>query len=753
VFLGKPLVTEQLAGERLTKTIALGVLSPDCISSSAYGTEQILNQMTPYIGLAAFALVVPIMFVIIGVLLFVSISYFDVIKYYTAAGGSYVVARENFGPRIAQIAAVALLIDYTVTVAVQCSAGTAALTSAVPSLTPYTLAITVGVVLILLFGNLRGLREAGSYFAVPTYLYIVLMIVTIVIGFYKKLNGTLVHIATPSNTVLGYTLGHKGSGILMGLAFVTLLRAYANGGSSLTGLEAISNGVASFKKPESHNARTTLIVMATVLGFLLLGTTLLASWMHAIPYEAGTPTVVSQEVLYIFGSHGFGHFVFYAVQFATLLILYTGGNTSFNGFPFLANYVATDKYLPRQLTKRGHRLAFSNGILLLGAIALTLIIVFDAQVNALIALYAIGVFTGFTMAGLGMVKRHLREKTGKWRFGIVANGVSATVTSIVVLVFLFAKFTEGAWIIAVVGPIMYLALIQFNKQYRREQKAFEVLDEAKKHVDIRMNRVVVFVDQYDLATERALLYCQTLSSYSLRAVHFDIDPAVTRELEERWGRAGSASSQIPLEIVECEDRRVDRAALELVADVVRDPQVFCMVVLPRRGFVSRLQRLLHDRTADDIASAVTHVPRTSATIIPYRAARHRLAEGDLAESPMSDDVSRGGIREDAHLEADVKLAERSGGTVPIGGVTERQIVDVAGRVRAMTISHENGGNELRCVIADNSGSITLVFQGRDAVPGIERGTRLLVKGTVMSQRREAVILNPQYEIVASPQSD
>jgi amino acid transporter len=753
IVLGRPYVTEQLSGERLGRTIALGVLAPDCISSSAYGTEEILTQMTPFIGIAAFALVVPIMFVIIGVLMFVTLSYWDVIKYYTQAGGAYVVARENFGPKIAQIAAVALLIDYTVTVAVQCSAGTDALTSAIPAFTPYALQITVGIVLVLIFGNLRGLREAGSYFALPTYFYVLALGSTIIYGYYKYFAGTLHAVAVPAtSSLVGGHLGVKGSGPLMGLAFLSLLRAYANGGSSLTGLEAISNGVASFKKPESLHARQTLIVMSSVLGFLLIGTALLAHWTQALPRASGSPTVVSQEVSAVFGTSGTGHIFFLVVQFATVLILYTGGNTSFNGFPFLANYVATDKYLPRQLTKRGHRLAFSNGIILLGVVSLALILIFDGNVNSLVALYAIGVFTGFTMAGMGMVAMHRRRRDDHWRRGVFINGLSASVTALVVLIFITVKFAEGAWIIVVVGPVMYVALLRFNKQYRRELHAFEA-SATSETMTIRTNRVVVFVDHYDLATERALQYCNSLNAYSVRAVHFDIDPMVTRELEGRWGRSNTASESVSLEIVECEDRRLDRAALELVADVVRDPDVFCMVILPRRGFVSRLQRLLHDRTADDMAGAVMQIPRTAATIIPYRASRRRLAEGDLTEEPISDEVIRGGVREESHLEADVKLAERSVGAAPIGGLHERNFVEIAGRVRAMTITRENGTSDLRCMIVDNTGSVALIFQGRTVVPGIERGTRLLVRGTVTSLRREAVILNPQYEIVAAPVSD
>ena len=754
-LLGKPFVSEQLAGERINKPVALGVLAPDCISSSAYGAEQILTQLTPFIGLAAFSLLVPIMFVILGVLLLVTLSYLDVIGYYNITGGSYIVVRENFGPKTASVTAVALLIDYIVTVAVQCSAGTAALTSAVPSLVPYTVIITVGIVVLLIYGNLRGIKEAGSFFAFPTYFFITMMTGTIIFGVTKYFSGSLHHLAQPAtNLLVDGRLGTGGHGFLMGVAFLTLLRAYANGGSSLTGLEAISDGVSSFKKPEARNARIVMVVMACTLAFLLVGTTFLAKWTHALPYAAGSPTVVSQEVLAVFGSHGLGHIIFYLVQLATMLILYTGGNTSFNGFPYLCNFVANDQFLPRQLTKRGHRLAFSNGILVLGSMALVLVLVFQARVNGLIALYAIGVFTAFTMAGAGMAKKHLSERGPHWRRGLIINALSCFVTLVIALVFAVVKFSEGAWIVVVAGPIMVLGLLQMNKSYRKENAVFEASRSSGSTVaKFKLHRVVVFVDSYDIATERALQYCATLNPYSIRAVHFDIDPLVTKRLEAAWGAENSASASINLEVFDCEDRRVDRAALELVADVVRDPDVFCMVILPRRGFSSRLQRLLHDRTADSIADAVMHIPRSAATIIPYRMGDARFTENKTVEAPMSDEVLRGGVREDAHLEADVKLAERSVGADPIGGLKDRELVEIAGRVRAMAISNESGGSELRCTIADNTGSVTLVFQGRSEVPGIERGTRLLVRGTVSSLRREAVILNPQYEIVATPDTE
>jgi amino acid transporter len=296
-LLGPPLVTEQLATERLSRPVALGVLSPDCISSSAYGTEEMLTQLVPYIGLAAFTLLVPITLAILGVLFFVTLSYLEVIAAYTKAGGSYVVARDNFGSKIAQVAAVALLIDYTVTVAVQTSAGTAALTSAIPSLanTTDTVAITVAVVLLLLYGNLRGIREAGRYFAIPTYFFIVSLVSVILIGYVKEALGLLHPIPLPpADQVFGGRIGTPGSGWLMGLAFISLLRSFANGGSSLTGLEAISNGVSSFRRPEAVHARQVLVVMSSTLAFLVLGVTLLARWTHAVPYAIGSPTVVAQ---------------------------------------------------------------------------------------------------------------------------------------------------------------------------------------------------------------------------------------------------------------------------------------------------------------------------------------------------------------------------------------------------------------------------------------------------------------------------
>ncbi len=789
LLLGPPLVTENLRHERLANTVALGVLSPDCISSSAYGSELMLREMVPIIGLAAFSLLIPVTVAILIVLFLVTLSYREVVMVYTKAGGSYVVARDNFGPKVAQVAAVALLIDYTVTVAVQTSAGTAALTSAVPKLVPYTVPITVAVVVLLLYGNLRGIREAGKYFAFPTYFFVFALVGVIIAGYVEKALGDLPALKIPSNheVLYGHAFGQPGQGLLMGLAFIVLLRSFANGGSSLTGLEAISNGVGAFRRPESRNARVTLVAMSSVLAFLVFGVTMLARWTHAVPFAAGSPTVLSQEVQAVAG-HGV---VFYVVQIATLLILYTGGNTSFNGFPFLASFVAGDSFLPRQLTRRGHRLAFSNGIIVLTVVALALVLAFRANVDSLVALYAIGVFTGFCMAGSGMAKHHLTAKGRHWRRSVAINAFAAVLTAAVVLIFAVAKFTEGAWVVVVVGPLLYWGLIRMHHEYQAEEVQLEVgAAQAAESPVLRRHVVVVLVDGLDMATARAIQYARTLSPDDLRAVHFDIDSRETAQVVEEWGRLGL--SRLPLDVVECPDRRLGRAALELVADAVADSDTECTVLLPRRAFAWGWQRLLHDRTADKIAGVVSQVPHVSATIVPYNV--DRGARGDTVarlSRRVMDDVARrrsGGearpprparqAREGAHAgapgpwppatgapapadertrepvtEADEALARRSAGTIPIGGAEWRRRVKVAGRVKSVRVQPRAGTSNLECVLADRSGAILLVFQGRPKIPGITPGARLVAEGMVGAWGHRLAILNPDYELVAERDRD
>ena len=356
------MINAQLREQRLSKFLALGVLSPDGISSSAYGTEEILIELIKFFGITAFAVLMPMTAVILFVMLLVVLLYREVVVVYTRAGGSYVVARDNFGPRIAQVAAVALLIDYVVTVAVQIAAGTAAVASAFPAIGPYVTPISIGIILLMCFGNLRGIREAGKIFALPTYLFSGSVILMIVVGIVREALGNL-----PQQNIYAlhglYKIGPGTSSFTSLVIIFVLLKAFANGGASLTGIEAVSNAVSAFKPPEGINARRVLVMEGLILGTLVAGISWLAHLTHAAPYKLGYPTVLSQEADIVFGSAG--HFMFCVVQAATALILYTGGNTSFNGFPFLTSFVAEDSFLPRWLMKRGQRLVFSNGIIVL----------------------------------------------------------------------------------------------------------------------------------------------------------------------------------------------------------------------------------------------------------------------------------------------------------------------------------------------------------------------------------------------------
>lgn len=741
-LLGQPLVSEQLTHERLATPVAIGVLAPDMISSSAYGTEEMLLIMVPIIGVAAFTMVIPITLAILAVMLLVMSSYMQVLGVYTRNGGSYVVARDNFGPRVAQVAAVALLIDYTVTVAVQTSAGTAALTSAIPSLIPYTVAITVGVTLLMLFGNLRGIREAGSIFAIPTYFYVSSLSLVVVIGLVKAAVGGLQAHAFPSPTALGYTPGHQ-TGFLMGLGIFYSLRAFANGGASLTGLEAVSNGISTFRRPEARNGRIALVVMCSILGFLVLGTSLIAHWTHAVPYAAGTPTVVSQEVRYVLGSTWFGTVFFFVVQTATVLILFSGGNTSFNGFPYLASFVAGDSFLPRQLTKRGHRLVFSNGIFVLAGVAILLIIVFGAQLNALVGLYAIGVFTGFSFAGFGMLKYHLTHRQKRWRLGSWINGFAGALSLGVVLILLVTKFFEGAWIVAVVGPPMYFGLLRLHGQYVEEERQLETGASAAAEAPVLQRHVVVVVvGRLDMATARAVQYARTLRPDKLRFVHFNLDAGATETLQDEWSKRGMA--HFPLDIIECRDRRLERAALEYVTDIVADGKTECTVLLPRRAFQSRFQRALQNRTEERIADAVGTVPHVAATIAPFdveASPARRFRPGSAGPTTTRREPAPG-------AGVDRALARRATGTVAINQVVFRKRVRVGGRIRSLRVQTAKGTTNLECEITDDTGNLLLVFQGRPKIPGIEPGARLIVEGIVGSWSRRLAILNPDYELVS-----
>jgi amino acid transporter len=785
-LLGPPMINAQLREQRLSKFLALGVLSPDGISSSAYGTEEILIELIKFFGIAAFAVLLPMTAVILFVMLLVVLLYREVVVIYTRAGGSYVVARDNFGPRIAQVAAVALLIDYVVTVAVQIAAGTAAVASTFPAIGPYVTPISIGIILLMCFGNLRGIREAGKIFALPTYLFSGSVILMIVVGIIREALGNL-----PQQNIYDlhglYKIGPGASNLTSLVIIFTLLRAFANGGASLTGIEAVSNAVSAFKPPEGLNARRVLVIEGLILGTLVAGISWLAHLTHAAPYQLGFPTVLSQEADIVFGSAG--HFMFYVVQAATALILFTGGNTSFNGFPFLTSFVAEDSFLPRWLMKRGQRLVFSNGIIVLTVFSVTLIGVVGANVNALVPFYAIGVFTAFSMAGFGMAKYFRTHRGPGWRHKLVICFSSGVLTSIVVLIFAVVKFTEGAWLILIIFPIGVFALIRLNREYRTEARVLETIGERRassggvqRQPNYSRRVVIVFVDDFDLSTLAALRYAKSLRPTTVRAVHFVIDSEKAEKLRVAWLPDRSVS----LEFIDCPDRRLTRCAAELVGREAEHPGTQVTAILPRRNFSLRAT-LLHDRTADKIAGVVSRVPNAAATIIPFdvqnrvRVLAERQAESEgtrpvaltPAPGPPVDGMTAG--RQD--LQAEVSAAAPSKdkpeplpgaggydrpipppGVTPIGSLDQPGRTTVEGRVRVVEVRSVERNSVLVAEISDSTGDLTAMFYGRSRIPGLMCGARVRFRGPVGIKGGAPVMINPAYELIvpqtsAKPRGD
>jgi amino acid transporter len=800
-LLGPPLVNEQLGEQRLSKPLALGVLSPDGISSSAYGTEEILIALIPLAGVAAFTLILPMTLVILLVMILVVLSYREIVMVYIRPGGSYVVARENFGPRIAQICAVALLIDYVVTVAVQVAAGTAAVASAVPAIGPYKLEICIGVVILMAFGNLRGIKEAGRAFAIPTYLFSASVILMIIVGLIREMTGSLHNVTL---TAGAYTPDHGAgsAGIISAVMIFTLLRAFANGGASLTGIEAVSDAVGAFNPPEGRNARTVLVTEGLILGVLVAGISWLAHATHATPYIVGYPTVLAQEAKVVFGHTIVGQVFFLLVQLATMLILYTGANTSFNGFPFLTSYVAGDSFLPRWLLKRGHRLVFSNAIILLTVTALALLVIKDADVNSLVPLYAIGVFTAFSMAGFGMARYHYTRREPSWRPKFIINFSAGVLTLVVVIIFAVVKFAEGAWVVLLLFVIFVPALIRLNREYQDEAEVLETVTGAQPPPPPHYTRrvVFVFVDSFDLATLAALRYARSMRPTSIRAVHFVIDSVRAEKLREKWIRADRG---VALDFIDCPDRRLAKAASELAEREVADPGTHVTVILPRRSYSPLLGRLLHDRTADKIAAAVSRVPRSAATIVPYDVptrvavlqARHAearaaaaaaarpvrpvkpgkaprgarpvtLTPAELAEAARTEaaltnagdtDAGLAAAAQELNLEADVALARTPAprhpgkatapGITAIGAVSGGKVA-VEGKVRVVEIRPVERNSVLAVEINDATGNLTAMFYGRSHIPGLICGARVRFSGSVGVRGGQPVMINPAYELLS-----
>jgi amino acid transporter len=747
-LLGPPLGTDQLVHERLGKPTALAVFASDNLSSSAYATEEILKVLIPVVGVAAFALVVPITVALLVVLAFLILSYRQTIKAYPTAGGAYIVTRDNFGLLPAQIAGVSLLIDYILTVSVSVAAGTAAIASAVPSLDPYVVPISVSLIALIAYGNLRGVKESGRLFAVPTYFFIVDMMILLGYGMYRILFTSLpVEHVHKVGTV---PFGQAGSGLLMGAALFKVLTAFANGGAAVTGVEAISNGVPAFRPPEWRNARETLVIMGSALGVMFLGLSILAAKMHVAPFEKGTPTVISQIGKLVYGKSAVGTGLYLALQAGTALILILAANTSFADFPRLASFHAGDNFMPRQLTKRGHRLVFSNGIIFLAAASAVVVVAADAKVDKLIGLYAIGVFTSFTMSQSGMAKHHLTHREPGWRTGLFINATGAFLSLVVTVIIGLTKFTHGAWIVIVLVPVMVALLVRLNRQYEAEAHELEAdAPRAAEAHPLRHHAVIVFVEHLDLASARAIQYARTLAPDELRAVHFDLDPIQTEDLTRAWEHLGF--SRLPLDVVDCPDRRITRGAAEAVAELLAEGEAEVTVLIPQRKYRRFWHRLLHDRTADAIAEALGQMSHVNVTIVPYLLGADSSAgslPGPLAPlERLGNGTSVRSKQKDAPVTRELVLID---GCAPIASVEFRQRARLAGRVRSVRVQPLGGVPSLEVKIADATGSILVVFIGRRRIAGIKPGTQIVVDGIVGQQSGRLALLNPNYELIAGP---
>jgi len=531
-----------------------------------------------------------------------------------------------------------------------------------------------------------------------------------------------------------------------------LLRAFANGGSSLTGLEAISDGVALFKAPEADNAKRTLVIMSTLLGTLVLGVSWFAHQIHAMPYESGTPTVISQIAKAAVGTGVFGQGMFIMVQLATMLILFAGANTTYSAFPLLCNFVASDGYLPRQLSKRGHRLAFSNGILLLAGGGLLLAFMTAGSVEHLVAFYALGVFTGFTLAGFGMAKHARKNKGEGWKVKFVINGLAGSVSSIIVIIFSVVKFTEGAWIVLVIAPIAVLSFLRLRRQYTAEQKALTVKSEQQRATSITRHDVTVLVDSVDLATISVVRYARTLNARKISAVHFVIDDRRAADIQAAWA-ASDAVDDVELELIDCPDRRLPNAALDYAIRMTEQADVELTLLLPRRSYSGVLGRLLHDQTAEDIAAPISQLSRVVATIMPFDVSKMISGKSLVIENHKHDSlvapkpVSVKTNSQPVVTQSAEPVSHYAENMTPIGNITWRKRAHIQGRVTSLRTAPSGSAPVLNVEVWDETGGVTLQFLGRREIRGLDIGIELRAEGMVADNEGKMTILNPSYELL------
>ncbi|MGB2774961.1 MAG: APC family permease [Anaerolineae bacterium] len=617
-LIGQPLRSIDLPHQTVGKLVGLAVFASDALSSTAYATQEILIILAAA-GTMALGYVFPIAIAITALLVIVTVSYEQTIHAYPGGGGAYIVARDNLGELPAQTAGAALLTDYILTVAVSVSSGVAQIASAFPYLFPYRVPLAVALVAVVMLINLRGVKESGATFALPTYFFIVMMFATVGVGLFRALSGTLGTVSNPPHAVLE-----------TGLGVVTpflLLHAFSSGTAALTGIEAISNGITAFREPRSRNAGITLIWMAAILATLFLAISFLSRVMAAVPSEE--ETVISQLARTVFNGQGP---LYLGLIAATTLILVLAANTSFADFPRLAALHAGDGFLPRQLTLRGSRLVYSYGIVALALVASLLIIAFNASVTALIPLYAIGVFLSFTLSQVGMARRWwkaghlspgqevnepgsvLRYQPG-WQVKMVINAFGAFCTAVVVIVFAVTKFRDGAWIVIFLTPTLVFIFFRIHAHYKRLAKQLS-LENYQPRVPSFRHRVILPIGGVHQGTLEALHYARMLS-HDLTAVHVSVEPTETERIKDKWATWGEG---IRLVVLDSPYRVMYEPLLAYIEEVAsrRQQNERITIVVPQ--FVPKhwWHNLLHMQTATFLRFALLFKKNIVVTDVPYQ---------------------------------------------------------------------------------------------------------------------------------------
>ena len=652
LLLGKRLQTDDLPHQAISKKVGLAVFASDALSSTAYATEEILLILSIAVGggVAAWAgqngtvlgMSIPIAIAIAILLAIVTISYRQTIFAYPNGGGAYIVARDNFGEIPAQIAGAALLTDYILTVAVSISSGVAQITSVFPALLPIRVEIAVAVIVLLTVVNLRGVKESGRIFAVPTYFFLGMMLLTLVVGFVRYITGAL-------PVVQGVeALTHE---VIEPLGLFLILRAFSSGCTALTGIEAISNGIMAFKQPRSKNAARTLVVMSATLIVLFLSITLIANAIQAIPSE--TETVISQMGRTVYGD---GSVFYLLLQAGTALILLMAGNTSYADFPRLASLIAADGFLPRQLTYRGGRLVFSWGIVALAGLAIALVIVADARTTALIPLYAVGVFMSFTISQSGMVvhlRRIVKLKHGEkvegletpidyarhWKTKAAISAIGAACTFVVMIVFAITKFTSGAWFVVLLVPVLVLIFFRIHRHYKEVAHALSTSG-ANVTVDLETRPVqtLILVDDVHAETVRMVNFAKSLG-HPWRAVHIGTNPDKIKIVQEKWKkRVGEGE----LVVLPSPYRQLAEPLRDYILDVQeKQAGSFVHVIMGHLVMDTYWEQALHQNSALLFTLALSRLERVVVTNVPYQIHQHPDEHGhnhQVAENGAKQEV-------------------------------------------------------------------------------------------------------------------